>query len=72
MGYSNGVNDGVEKGREDARKHRSFDPLRHDWYRDGDRHYKSDYGSRQQYANVYRDGFKEGYERGYRELGYYR
>ena len=72
VGYSNGLNDGVEKGREDARKHRSFDPLRHEWYREGDRHYKNDYGSRQQYANVYRDGFKEGYERGYRELGYYR
>ena len=68
--YPNGVNDGIEKGREDARKRRSFDPLRHEWYRDGERHYKSEYGSRQQYKNVYREGFKEGYERGYRELGY--
>ena len=50
------LNDGIEKGREDARKRRSFDPLRHDWYRDGTRHYKSEYGPKQQYANVYRDG----------------
>jgi hypothetical protein len=70
--YPNGVNDGVEKGREDARKRRSYDPRRHEWYRDGDRHYRNEYGSRQQYANVYREGFKEGYDRGYRELGYYR
>ena len=70
--YPNGVNDGLEKGREDVRKRRSFDPLRHEWYREGDRHYKNEYGSRQQYENVYREAFKEGYERGYRELGYVR
>ena len=43
--YPNGVNDGFEKGREDARKRRSYDPLRHEWYRDGDRDYSSEYGS---------------------------
>ena len=66
------MNDGLEKGREDVRKRRLFDPLRHEWYREGDRHYKNEYGSRQHYENVYREGFKEGYERGYRELGYVR
>jgi hypothetical protein len=71
-GYPNGVNDGIEKGREDARRHRSYDPLRHDWYRDGDRHYRGEYGSRQQYKDIYREGFKEGYDRGYREFGYVR
>jgi len=71
-GYTNGLNDGLEKGREDARKRRSFDPLRHEWYRDGDRHYKREYGPKPQYANIYRDGFDEGYNRGYRELGYVR
>jgi len=70
--YPNGLNDGIEKGREDARKRRSFDPLRHDWYREGTRHYKGEYGPKQQYANVYRDAFREGYERGYRELGFIR
>jgi hypothetical protein len=70
--YPNGLNDGIEKGREDARKRRSFDPLRHDWYREGTRHYKSEYGPKQQYASVYRDAFREGYERGYRELGFVR
>ena len=70
--YPNGLNDGIEKGREDARKHRTYDPLRHDWYRDGDRHYRGEYGSKEQYKDVYRRAFQEGYERGYRELGYYR
>jgi flagellar biosynthesis/type III secretory pathway protein FliH len=70
--YSNGTNDGYEKGREDARDRDSYDPLRHKWYREGDHDYKSQYGPRQQYENVYREGFKEGYERGYREWAYRR
>ena len=70
--YSNGVNDGYEKGREDARDRDAYDVLRHKWYREGDRHYKSSYGPRQQYENVYRQGFKEGYDRGYREWSYRR
>jgi flagellar biosynthesis/type III secretory pathway protein FliH len=68
--FQNGVNEGYEKGQEDARKNRSFDPLRHEWYRSGDRHYDSRYGSRQQYEDVYRQGFRDGYERGFREWRY--
>ena len=54
------------------RKRRTYDPLRHDWYRAGDRHYRGEYGSKERYKDVYRRAFQEGYERGYRELGYYR
>ena len=68
--FDNGVNDGYEKGAEDARKNRSYDVLRHEWYRSGDRHYESRDGSRDQYKNVYREGFKEGYARGFREGRY--
>ena len=68
--FANGTNDGYEKGREDARDRDSYDPLRHKWYREGDHDYKSSYGPRQQYENVYRQGFKEGYDRGYREWSY--
>ena len=68
--FQNGVNDGYEKGVEDARKNRSFDPLRQDWYRSGDRHYDSRFGSREQYKDVYRQGFREGYERGFSEGRY--
>jgi flagellar biosynthesis/type III secretory pathway protein FliH len=66
----NGFNDGLEKGAEDARKNRSFDPLRHEWYRSGDRHYESRYGNREQYKDFYREAFKAGYERGYRDGRY--
>ena len=62
----NGYNDGVQKGAEDARRNRSYDPVRQDWYRAGDRHYESQYGSREQYKDLYREGFRAGYDRGYR------
>jgi hypothetical protein len=64
--FENGRSDGYEKGIEDARKRRSFDPLRHDWYRAGDRHYAREFGAKQQYEDLYRRGFREGYERGFR------
>jgi len=70
--YSNGVNDGYQKGREDARDRDSFDPNRHKWYRNGDHNYKGAYGLKVRYQELYRRGFEEGYERGYRELGYRR
>jgi flagellar biosynthesis/type III secretory pathway protein FliH len=66
----NGINDGYEKGVEDARKNRAFDPVRHEWYRSGDRRYDGRFGSREQYKDLYRQGFKDGYERGYREGRY--
>jgi hypothetical protein len=69
-GYSNGVNDGYQKGREDARDRHSFDPRRHSWYRSGDRNYRNEYGPRREYEDLYRQGFQEGYARGYRESGY--
>ncbi len=68
--FQNGVNDGYEKGAEDARKNRSYDPLSHSWYRSGDRHYEGHYGSRELYKDVYRDGFTDGYDRGYRDGRY--
>jgi hypothetical protein len=62
----NGVDDGYEKGIEDAQKRRSFDPLRHQWYRSADRNYEGRFGSKEQYKDIYREGFRSGYERGYR------
>ena len=66
VAFRNGFEDGREKGAKDARSRRSFDPMRHDWFRDGDRHYDGRYGSKQQYREIYRDGFRQGYEAGYR------
>jgi flagellar biosynthesis/type III secretory pathway protein FliH len=68
VAFAHGAQDGYDKGVEDARKGRSHDVLRHSWYRSGDRHYEGRYGSKQQYVDLYRQGFREGYERGFREL----
>jgi hypothetical protein len=66
IGYQNGYRDGLEKGQKDWRDRKSYDVLRHDWYRDGDRHYKKEYGYKQDYENAYRAGFKRGYDEAFR------
>ena len=70
VAFDNGTRDGYEKGQEDARKRRSYDPLRHSWYRSGDRHYEGRYGSREQYKDIYRRAFQQGYEQGFNEGRY--
>ena len=65
-----GFNEGYRKGREDARDGDRYDPVRHKWYREGDRHYNGRYGSRDEWKYVYREAFKQGYDRGYREGRY--
>lgn len=67
--YDNGFRDGIEKGREDAQDRDSYDPVRHSWYRSGNRGYNSRYGTRDQYKLIYRDGFEAGYDQGYRSRG---
>jgi hypothetical protein len=66
-----GYNDGYERGVKAARSRKAFDPNREGWYRDGDRHYDRDYGSRERYRASYREGFLRGYNAGYRSLGGY-
>ena len=66
--FDNGYRDGLEKGREDARDRDSYDPVRHSWYRSGDRGYNNRYGTRETYKLTYRDGFEAGYDEAYRQL----
>ena len=64
--FENGRQDGLVKGREDARDRDRYDPARHGWYRSADRGYNSRYGSREDYRSGYREGFLAGYEEAYR------
>ena len=48
-----GYNDGLNRGREDARDHRRFDPNNSEHFRDGD--------------GEYREGFRRGYAAGFRQ-----
>jgi hypothetical protein len=65
-GMERGYRDGVDHGRSDFRKKRSFDPGRHDDFRDADDGYKSSYGDKREYQSAYRRGFEDGYRQGYR------
>lgn len=47
-----GYRDGLDRGEEDARDHRRFDPNNSEHYRDGN--------------EAYREGFRRGYADGYR------
>lgn len=71
VAYDNGYRDGLTKGREDAQDRDSFDPVRHSWYRSGDRGYNSRYGTKDSYKLAYRDGFEAGYEQSYRGVNGY-
>jgi hypothetical protein len=64
--YQRGFDDGRVKGREDAGDRDSYDPDRHSWYRSANRGYHTAYGSKEEYADLYREGFQRGYEEAYR------
>ena len=68
----NGTNDGYEKGREDARIATRTTRCATSGTAKATTTTRAQYGPRQQYENVYRQGFKEGYDRGYREWSYRR
>ena len=60
--FNNGYADGAEKGREDVRERRMYDPSRHSRYRSADHLYEGEYGSKDQYKSDYRQGFIDGYD----------
>ena len=53
VAQSNGYRDGYDRGREDARVGRSYDPNNSSHFRDS-------------ISSAYRDGFRRGYDEGYR------
>ena len=66
VAFDNGYRDGHEAGVSDARDRDAYDPVRQKRYREGDRGYDNDYGSRDDYKREYRAAFQRGYEEGYR------
>ncbi len=61
-----GYADGLEKGRNDLSQRKSFNPQRHDAYKDADHGYSDSLGNKQSYQNAYRQAFNQGYREGYR------
>ncbi len=68
-GYDRGYRDGLEKGRDDFRHDRRFDPDRQKWYREAERGWSRPLGSRSEYAAAYRQGFLSGYRAAYGQRG---
>ena len=66
VAFNNGYQDGVNKAQEDTRDGDKYDPARHGWYKSANRGYDSRYGTRDQYAAEYRDGFLDAYRAKYR------
>lgn len=64
-GYNRCYNDGLDKGKDDVRHGRRYEPTRFGWYCDGDRGCVRAYGPRDDYTTVYRQGFIDGYAAGY-------
>ena len=64
-GFERGYREGIERGADDARDGRRFEPERDSVYRNGDTGYNSRYGNRDGYRNEFRRGFTTGYREGY-------
>src|SRR5262245_3233224 len=63
--YDNGYREGLEQGRNDARRNRSFSPERHGEFRDADDGYHRGEGDREFYRHAFRHGFQSGYRESY-------
>lgn len=63
--YTTGYDEGRQRGEQDARRNRSFDPARHDEYRYVESRSRG-YGYQSGYATLFRQGFMAGYDEGYR------
>jgi hypothetical protein len=62
--HDNGYRQGLDEGRNDARRRRSFSLERHSEYRDADRGYRRD-NERNSYSRAFRRGFETGYREGF-------
>jgi len=66
--YDNGYREGLEHGRDDARRGRDFAYTRHDEYRDADDGYHRGDGDKDAYRQAYRQGFQAGYTEAFRQV----
>ena len=60
-----GYRDGLEAGRNDARRRGPFNPERSSRYRSADHNYDRRYGSKDEFKREYRLAFQRGYEEGF-------
>ncbi len=70
IGFDNGYEDGLRRGRHDGDRGDRFDLARDSRYRDGDHGYRRSYGPRSDYVRSYRSGYAQGYRDGFAPFRY--
>jgi hypothetical protein len=64
-----GYQDGLAAGRHDQMKGEKFKPADHDLYKDGTHGWTASLGTKDQFKQLYREGFMKGYQDGYQGTG---
>ena len=67
-----GYNAGLRTGASDAQRGQSYSPQRSRYWRNATDGYRSGYGNRGQYQQVFRSAFAQGYREGYQRYAYNR
>jgi len=65
VSFENGYHDGYDQGREDARDRDGYDPARHSRFKNAHHKYDKEYGTKDRYKAIFRNGFLDGYAAGY-------
>jgi hypothetical protein len=68
QGYSYGLNVGAA----DAQRGQNYRPQRSRYFKSADQGYRSDFGNKGQYKQIFRDAFVQGYNEGYQRFAYSR
>ena len=68
VAFDMGFRIGLTEGQRDAAERKSFNPDRHDDYRDADKGYHHDYGKKDAYRSRFRAGYLQGYQDGFGRL----
>jgi len=71
VGYDNGYNEGLKEGQKDGRARDAFEFRDERAWRNGDKGYHRNYGDRERYRQIFRNGFEAGYNDGYRRYAPY-
>ena len=64
-----GYQDGLAAGRQDRNKGDKFKPQDHDLYKNGMHGWTAELGTKDQFKQLYREGFVKGYQEGYQGTG---
>lgn len=68
IAYDNGYRSGVQHGLEHRNQGHKYSYEDAEHYRQGTEGYRREYGSKDEYKRIFREGFQRGYDEGYRGI----